>query len=339
MGIFQRRALAALACFVVLALVGATGYVVIEGVSYGDALYMTVITLTAVGYQEVFPLSGAGRSYTVAVLVMGISWMGAWFALVAAFLIELDLTQVLRSRRMTKQIDDLSGHMIVCGVGRTGTEVVRELENSGATWVVIEQRAARIARLRKELPDALMIEGDATRDAELEAAGIHRARGLVASLSQDTDNLFVCLSARDLNPELAIVARASQEETRDKLFRAGATHVVSPEISGGIRMASMLLRPTVVSFLEVATRSSDHALRVEQMRVNEGDAVAGTTLEEARIPQETGLIVIALRRGGEGGDFQFNPVPSTRIEAGDELVVLGEPRQVNRLREYIGGAT
>ena len=336
MQLFRRRALAALLSFAVLAFAGAVGYVLVEGVAYGDALYMTVITLTAVGYDEVFPLSAAGRSYTVVVLVLGISWMGVWFAFITAFLVELDLTQVLRSRRMTRRIDELNDHVIVCGVGRTGTEVVRELQQTGATWVVIEQDPDRVADLTKALPDALVVEGDATRDAELEAAGIHRARGLVACLSQDTDNLFVCLSARDLNPELTIVARASEEETRDKLFRAGASHVVSPEISGGIRMASMLLRPTVMSFLEVATRSSDQALRIEQMKVDDADRMVGRTLEEARIPQETGLIVIALRRAA-GGDFQFNPGPSTRLEAGDELGVLVEREQVDRLRAHLSG--
>lgn len=337
MRLFQRRALAALLGFALLALLGAAGYVMVEGVPYGEALFMTVITLTAVGYEEVFPLSAAGRTYTGVVLVLGISWMGVWFAFITAFLVELDLTHVLRSRRMTRQIDELENHVIVCGVGRTGTEVVRELEQTNAPWVVIEQDANQVERLRKELPDALVVEGDATRDSELEAAGIHRARGLVACLSHDTDNLFICLSARDLNPDLSIVARASQEETRDKLFRAGASHVVSPEISGGIRMASMLLRPTVMSFLEVATRSSDEALRIEQMEVREDDRIAGVTLEEAHIPRETGLIVIALRRGGEGGDFEFNPGPTTRIEPGDELVVLGRREQVDQLRDYVSG--
>ena len=238
---------------------------------------------------------------------------------------------------MTRRIDDLKDHVIVCGAGRTGTEVVRELQQSSANWVVIEEDAESVSRLTKALPDALVIQGDATRDSELEAAGIHHAQGLVACLSHDTDNLFICLSARDLNPDLAIVARASEEETRDKLYRAGASHVVSPEISGGIRMASMLLRPTVMSFLEVATRSSDHALRIEETRVAEGDRLVGATLEEARIPEETGLIVIAVRRGGGGGDFQFNPGSSTRIESGDELVVLGERAQVHRLRTYLRG--
>lgn len=337
MRLFQRRALAALAAFGALVVLGAVGYVIIEGAPFGEALYMSVITLTAVGYEEVFPLSSEGRSFTVLVLVLGISWMGVWFAFITAFLVELDLTHVLRSRRMTRRIEDLTDHVIVCGVGRTGTEVVRELEQTGAPWVVIESDAEQVARLRKELPDALVVEGDATSDSELEAAGIHRARGLVASLSHDTDNLFICLSARDLNPDLTIVARASQEETRDKLFRAGASHVVSPEISGGIRMASMLLRPTVMSFLEVATRSTDHAFRIEQLTVQEGDRLAGVSLAEARIPQETGLIVIALRRGGEGGEFLFNPGSSTHVEAGDELVVLGQREQMDQLRDHLTG--
>jgi len=335
MRVFRRRALGALLAFGLLCVLGAIGYILIEGVRPQDALYMTVITLTAVGYQEVFPLSPAGRTYTVGVLVAGISWMGAWFALITSFLVELDLRNVLRNRRMTQRIEDLSDHVVVCGVGRTGTEVVRELEQTGAPWVVIEQDVERLARLRRMLPDALVIEGDATKDAELEAAGIHRATGLVAALSHDTHNLFICLSARDLNPDLTIVARASEEETRDKLFRAGASHVVSPEISGGIRMASMLLRPTVMSFLEVATRSSDQALRIEELAVHEGQRIAGRTLEEARIPQETGLIVIAVRHPGAGGEFQFNPGSSTRVEAGDELIVLGTSDQVSSLRNYL----
>jgi len=338
MEVFKRRALAALAAFGLLCGLGAVGYVLIEGVAFGEALFMTVITLTAVGYEEVFPLSDAGRTYTALVLVAGISWMGAWFALITSFLVELDLTQVLRSRNMTRRIEELSDHVIVCGVGRTGTEVVRELRDTGVPWVVVERDGDRVEALRQEFPDGLFVKGDATRDAELEAAGVERARGLVAALSHDTDNLFICLSARDLNPEMAIVARASEEETRDKLFRAGATHVVSPEISGGVRMASMLLRPTVMSFLEVATRSTDQSLRIEQIPVREGDRLAGRTLAEARIPQKTGLIVIALRHGGDGGEFAFNPGPDARIEPGDEVIVLGTRDQVSELETYLSGA-
>ncbi|MDT8369198.1 MAG: potassium channel protein [Longimicrobiales bacterium] len=332
---FRRRALAALAAFLALTILGAAGYMIVEGAAFPDGLFMTLITITAVGYAEAIPLSPAGRIYTGILLIAGITWMGIWFAFLTSFLVELDLTHVLRSRRMTRHIETLTDHVIVCGVGRTGSEVVRELEHSRVPWVVIEIEPDQVSLLRRRHPDAFVVEGDATTDEELQRAGIDRARGLVAALSSDTDNLFICLSARDLNPELTIVARASHEDTRDKLFRAGASNVVSPEISGGIRMASMLLRPTVMSFLDVATRSSELSLRIEQMQAKEGDRITGRTLAEARIPQETGLIVIALRRAREGDDLHFNPGSATRIEAGDELVVLGTTDQVERLRTYL----
>ena len=185
-----------------------------------------------------------------------------------------------------------------------------------------------------------MIEGDATHDSVLEQAGVDRdrARAVITCLSADTDNLFVCLSVRDLNPDLIIVARAYEEETVDKLYRAGATHVVSPNVSGAIRMAVVVVRPSVVSFLDIATRSSDMALRMEHQSVGESSGVVGRTLAEARIPQETGLIVIALRkRDRDGEEFIFNPVADTRLDAGDELIVLGEESQSDQLRVYVGG--
>jgi voltage-gated potassium channel len=336
MPLFRRRALGAFLVFGLLVLGGATGYRIIEGPAWDDALYMTVITLTAVGYDEVIPLSPVGRSFTGVLLLLGITWMGAWFALITSFLVELDLSHVLRRRRMAQRLQDLEDHIIVCGAGRTGREVIRELDHSDTPWVVIERSQPRVEALRESYPEGMVLEGDATQDRLLEEAGIARARGLVATLSQDTDNLFICLSARDLNASLTIVARASQEESMDKLFRAGASNVVSPEISGGIRMASMLLRPSVMSFLDVATRSSELSLRIEQMDAREGDRVAGRTLADAQIPQETGLIVIALRRD-EDGSFTFNPGPETRVEAGDELIVLGEADQIRSLADYIRG--
>lgn len=336
MSIFKRRAIGAFVAFALLVLFGSTGYRIIEGAPWYDAVYMAVITLTAVGYDEVIPLSPAGRTHTGLILILGISWMGVWFAFITAFLVELDLSHVIRRRRMAKRLEDLEDHIIVCGAGRTGREVIREFEHAGTPWVVIERSENRLETLRRLYPDAMAIDGDATQDHMLEEAGIARARGLVAALSQDTDNLFICLSARDLNGALTIVARASQEESQDKLFRAGASHVVSPEISGGIRMASMLLRPSVMSFLDVATRSSDLSLRIEQMRAEPGDRITGHTLEEARIPQETGLIVIALRRS-EDGEFRFNPGPKTEVEEGDELIVLGTTDQIADLRAYLAG--
>ena len=186
-----------------------------------------------------------------------------------------------------------------------------------------------------QYPEVLTVIGDATLDANLTEAGIHKARGLLTCLSADPENVFVCLSARNLRPDLTIVARALEEAALDKLYRAGADHVVSPNVSGAIRMASMLLRPEVVTFLDIATRSEGLELRFEQTAILPDSKLAGLTRMEARIPQETGLIVIAVRKQtDETHQFVFNPVAATRLEPGDEMIVLGQPKQVDLLRQY-----
>lgn len=336
MNIFVRRFLGALLVLAALTVVGTVGYVLVEGVAVADALYMSVITLTAVGYQEVFPLSQEGRTFTMTLLLGGITWMGVWFALITSFIVELDLTDALRRRRNMKSIKNLKDHIIICGAGRTGRQVAQELATLTGEWVIIERDETRIQEIREILPEALVLEGDATHDQVLLDAGLLRAHGLVTCLSADTDNLFVCLSARDLAATIQIVARAYEEETMDKLYRAGADHVVSPNVSSAIRMASVLLRPSVVSFLDVATRSSELNLRMEQSTIDGASPVAGKTLAEARIPQNTGLIVIALRKkGGLGHGFVFNPVATTTLETGDEVIVLGQEDQLVRLRDYL----
>jgi voltage-gated potassium channel len=335
MKVFVPRFLVALVLAVLLVVLGTFGYMLIEGWPTFDALYMAVITLTAVGYSEVHPLTEPGRRFTMVLLYTGITWMGLWFALITSFLVELDLTHVLRRRRIMREIGRLEGHYIVCGAGRTGRQVVQELEAQGAPWVVLDRDPSRIEEILILIPDAFTIEADATHDQSLLEAGLDRAKGLISCLSADTDNLFVCLSARDLNPDLTIVVRAYEEETMDKLYRAGATYVVSPNVSGAIRMASVLLRPSVVSFLDIATRSSKLELRMEQTSIGTESHLAGKTLAQARIPQETGMIVIGLRKKDAAeSEFVFNPVASTRLEPGDEMIVLGKTEQIAHLREY-----
>ena len=232
----------------------------------------------------------------------------------------------------------MQDHYVICGAGRIGRQVAEELEEQGAPWLIIEIEPARATDLYAAIPDAYLIEGDATHDQLLVEAGVQRAAGLVACLPEDPDNFFVCLTARDLCPELTIVARANEEEAVNKLYRAGASHVVSPDMSGAIRMASVLLRPSVVSFIDIATRSSDLTPRMEQTTINQASKLAGRTLAEARIPQETGLIVIALKKKGDTPrDFLFNPPADTRLEAGDEMIVLGQEEQINQLRNYVNG--
>jgi voltage-gated potassium channel len=320
----------------VLVVIGTAGYMLIEGQSFGDSLYMAAITLTAVGYEEVWELTPNGRIFTMVLLLGGISWMGLWFASLTSLIVELDLQDVLRRRRSMRDIANMKDHVIVCGAGRTGRQVAQELESSGHAYAVIERDPKRVERLREYVPDAHVIEGDATHDQVLVAAGLIRAKGLITCLSADTDNLFVCLSARDMAAKVTIVARAYEEESIDKLYRAGADQVVSPNVSSAIRMASVLLRPSVVSFVDIATRSSEFALRMEQVSVREGSSLAGHTLAESQIPQETGLIVIAIgKREHVGHDFVFNPTAGTRLEPGDDIIVLGDQAQIEKLKTYM----
>ena len=335
---FVRRFAGLAVFFTVLTVVGTTGYMGIEGWGFQDALYMTVISITSVGYEEVHQLSRLGQNFTMILLAGCITGIGIWFALLTALIVELDLTDVLRERRNIREIKKLDDHVIICGAGRTGQQVAEELVVAGQDFVVIERDEQAIEKLREALPDLRVIHGDATLDHNLESAEVTRARALVATLNADADNLFVCLSARHLAPELMIVCRAHDEQAMEKMFRAGADRVVSPNVSSAIQMASFIARPSVMSLLDVATHSLDLSLRLEQAGITARSRLAGRTLRDAEIPQRTGLIVIAVEKDVDGErEFLFNPVATTLLEPGDELIVLGEPEQVERLRRYTTG--
>lgn len=319
---------------------GTLGYHRIEAWSWGDSVYMTVITLTAVGYDEVHPLSPPGRVFTTFILFSGITGLGLWIAFLTSFIVELDLGNALRRRRTLKLIKKMNNHVIVCGAGRTGSQVVEELLMAGESFLVIERDPEKARQVQELLPDVPVIEGDATLDHTLEEASIERARGLIACLSADTDNLFLCVSARHLSSKMEIVARAYEEQTVPKLYRAGANHVVSPNASGAIRMASYMVRPVVVSFLDVATRSPDLTLRMEQETVLESSPHIGKKLADIRLPQYTGLIVIGIRKKNPEGspedfDYVFNPQADTRLDKGDIMIVLGKPDQIDKLRKFV----
>lgn len=338
LGNFRDRFLGLLLFVCLFLAAGTIGFLQFPGWSLSDALYMTVITLTAVGYEEVHPLTDAGRVLATFLLVGGITSMGLWFALITSTIVEMDLGHVFRTRRTMREIEKLSDHIVVCGAGRTGRQVIKELAASRTPYVVLELDPERADVVREMDEGVLVLEADATHDESLVRARIGQARGLVAALSADTDNLFVCLSARDLQPKLTIVARAFDEETVSKLYKAGADHVVSPNVTGGIRMASVLLRPQVMSFLDVLTTGEGMSLRMEEVRVPDGSPLADCSLEEAAIPQKTGLIVIAIRHDGKrdrGEAFRYNPGPHERIRPGDVLVVLGTPEQVDGLEAAV----
>jgi len=324
---------------IVLVAFGTVSFWLLFDWSVTDAAWMTVITITAVGYDEVRQLSDAGRILAAVLLTGGITLMGVWFALLTSALIEMDLGQAFRIRRNMKNIEMLKNHVIVCGGGRTGLQIATELKAAGVPYLIVDRDAERAEQLRRMDGQALVLVGDSTKDETLVEGRIGVARGLVACLSQDTDNLFVCLSARDLQPNLTIVARAYDEQTTQKLYVAGADHVVSPNVTGGIRMAAVLLRPQVVSFLDVVAQGDGLALRLEEIRIPAESPLAGHSLEEARIPQRTGLIVIAIRHTGEGDrgpGWRYNPGPSEVLGKGDTLIVMGQTDQLDQLANLVG---
>lgn len=332
---FIRRFAAAAAYFAVLFGLATVGYRLIERWTWFDSFYMVVTTVTSVGYMEVHPLGPVGRTFTMVVIVLGVTGLGIWWALITALIVELDLGGVLRRRRKMKQLDLLQDHYVICGAGRVGRMALREMQRAGVPVVVIEKDATRANDLEEEYPALLTLHTDATKERALEEARIRSAKGLAACLADDGDNLLVVLTARDLNPKITTVARAYNEESMTRLKRAGADHVISPTLTGGIRMASTLLRPHVVSFLDSAIVGPDMDLRLEEATIPEGSPVAGLMLHEARIPQRTGLVVVAVQAVASHGGQIYNPGPDTRLEPGDVMIVLGKDEQLRRLREYV----
>lgn len=335
---FRQRFLGALLFTIALVAVGTAGFSSMPGWSLSDGFYMTIITLSSVGYEEVRPLESTGsRLFATLIVVGSVGTLGIWFALITSTLVEMDLAHAFRRRRTMKAIEKIKNHIIVCGAGRMGRQVIKELIKTRLPYVTIEIDPASADKVRALDPDALILEGDATHDDMLVQARIGQARGLVGALSADTDNLFVCLTARDLQPGLTIVSRAYDEDAGAKLRKAGADHVVSPNVTGGIRMASVLLRPQVMSFLDVVTRSENLELLLEQIPVPPDSPLDGVPLAKAEIPRKTGLIVLAIQHGEDRREpFNYNPGPNEQIWSGDTLIVLGRPEQMDRLRAALG---
>ncbi|MBN2406285.1 MAG: potassium channel protein [Elusimicrobia bacterium] len=316
-------------------LVGTAGYMVIEKWSFLESLYMTIITLTTVGFMEVRPLSPQGRIFTIIILMVGFSIILYGFGNVTAFFVEGQLMGILRRKKMDKKISRLNDHYIICGSGDMGRYVISEFANTQNQFVIVEKDEAEIKLLEEKYDKLLYIAGDASSDAVLESAGIKSAKGLITTFADDKKNLFVVLTARSLNPALRIVARSNEEESERKLKRAGANNVVSANSIGGMRMASEMIRPTVVSFLDVMLRAKDGVLRVEEAVVHENSKVAGVTIGESNILKNIGLIVIAVK-DSQSREYVYNPRSDLKLNPGDTLIVLGKVEQVARLREYTG---
>ncbi len=330
----QNKIKIAITLVVLVILVGTAGFVLIEGWQPLDALYMTTITLSTVGFKEVNQLGPAGRIFTIFLIFSGLGVFVFGLTVVSSFILEGHLGGLVRRHRMERKIKDINNHFIICGMGETGKHVLEEFKKAHVPFVVIEKDRAQIEKL-ESYPEAICIEGDATEDEVLSKAGIERAQGLVTALPLDTDNLFVVLSARHINPNLRIVARGTDEATLYKMKKAGANNVISPNTIGGLRMASIMLRPTVVAFLDVMSRGeSDVSLRLEEVKLPAGSHLDKKSLNEAKIPQETGLMIIAIKKKGEHS-FIYNPTSNTTLSVGDTLIVLGNLEQVEKIHHYI----
>lgn len=313
---------------------GTLGYTWIEKWSPLDSLYMTLITIATIGYGETHPLSDGGRVFTILLILTSLGIAAYSFTKVAQFVIEGEFHHFIRGRRMDKRIAELSGHVILCGGGSTGRCVAEELIKTRRPFVVIERDPELLEHTRR-LGDFPFVQGDATEDETLKMAGVDRAVGLIAGLPEDKDNVFVVLTARSLNPRLRIVSRVSEEENADKLKKAGADEVVSPTAIGGLRLASVMIRPQAVGFLDQMLRTAGGAIRVEEAEVGAGSGLAGRTLKDANIGRTTGMLVMAIKP--KGGGYHFNPVADTAVQAGDVLIVMGTPEQLATLRKLAAG--
>jgi voltage-gated potassium channel len=333
----QRRLFVLLAALGSVLALGTVGYMLIEGWPAFDGLYMTVVTVGSVGYGETHPLSTAGRVFTVVLIVVGLGVAGYGLSTVTAVLVEGQLTGLIEQRKMEKKIKNLREHVILVGWGDTARNVADELMKAGTPFVVIERDRALESSLERP-GTVLYIIGDAADTAVLQQARIEMARGLITATSSDKDNIFVILTARELNPKLRIVSRFVAEESQNKLMRAGANVTVSSDKIGGLRMASEMLRPHVVSFLDAMLReTAGTAVRVEEVQVPPDSPWVGRSLGETRIQEKVGVVVFGLREAATGR-YLFNPAPTSTLSAGDVLIGCADRDQLTSLRRLVGGS-
>jgi len=317
----------AVALLVLIIAGGTVGYIVIEGWSAWDAFYMTIITVTTVGYKEVHDLSRAGEVLTVVVLISGVGAALYTFTLLATVVVEGGLPKRLQKRRHQRMLETVKDHFIICGYGRIGSIVARQFRRQNIPYVVVERSIERVQTAIEE--GALGIEADASREEVLKRVGIDRARGLIAVVGTDAENVYAILSARVLRPDLFIIGRAETEDATIKLKRAGADRVISPYQIGAVQIAQTALRPAVVDFVELATSAENIELAMEQITIAPQSTFASRSILDASLRQQYGVIVVGIQR--HDTRMEFNPEPDTTIHAGDKLVVLGRPESLKRL--------
>lgn len=312
-----------------LGIIGILGFHFIEGWPLFDGFYMVLTTFTTIGYTELHPLSSAGRAFNAFLIVTGVGLVFLAIGLLTQALIEFEYEQLFGRRKMQREIGKLSDHYIICGAGRVGRAVARELARKPVPFVVIENKPDKAQRFASEF---LTIVGDATHEATLREAHIDRAIGLVAATTTDATNVYIVLTARGINPKLKILARASEDEAERHLLTAGADSVVSPYTFAGHRIAHSFLRPNVLDLIDVAmVQQGELGLEIEEILITPDSPMAGKTIATSKLRQDLGLIVLGIKRGT--APIRYNPKSEDRIEANDRIIVMGEPSGLRRLEE------
>lgn len=313
--------------FVLVLFIGGTaGYSILEGWSIFDSLYMTIITLSTTGFKEFHPLSAAGRIFTIFLIIFGISFL---FYALGKINIAIFEEQIFKRGKMQKEIDKLKDHYIICGHGKMGDFITSELYSKNISFIIIEKDEGHIEHIKDK--KYLFIQGDATEDDVLLSAKIDSAKGLVAVLNNDVLNVYATLTARGLNENLKIIARADEDSSRQKLIKAGADKVILPYEIGGFRITQALLKPTVVEYIDGLFSLPDLGLEIEEIRIGENSKLIGKTLANSGLRGKLNVIILSIYR--KNGDLIYNPTSDIMIEAGDTLVVIGEISELKILEE------
>lgn len=316
-------------------LAGTLGYILLLRVDFIDALYMTIITISTVGFGEVGPMTDAAKLFTIFLIFAGLFVVGYGVTGLISMIFEGKLKTAWRKRRMEAKMQELKGHYIVCGAGEVGRTVIKSLNEDAVPFIVIEENEKRADELTEA--GILTIRGNATNEEILQKAGISQAKGIVCTLPTDSENVFAVLTARQMNEDIYIVSKAVERTSHNKLRKAGANTTISPNEIGGQRMAAHLIRPSVISFLDVITRAGDVTLDLEEVIICACSGTIGKSLSEVKIPEQTGLIILALKRKDET-EFKFNPGSGEILKEGDTLVTLGTAEQVAHLNAIINPA-
>jgi voltage-gated potassium channel len=310
-------------------LIAITGYMILLDLSFVDALYMTIITISTVGYQEVKPMTDAAKIFSIFVIITSVGTVGYMISAIFNFFSEGLVNETWKVKRMEKEIEQLKHHFIICGAGETGLHVIKEFKRQHVPFVVIDNHEQTVKELIIE--GVLVINDDATYEDVLEKANIHQAKGLIAALSKDADNVFVVLTAREMNKNLHIIARAHEENAYKKLKRAGADNTVSPNEIGGKKMAAMMVNPSLSRFMDTIIDTGKISISLEEVEINASSSLVNQTLIEAKISEKTGLMILAIRKE-DNNEFLFNPRASERLNPKDKMIVVGEKDQIDKLK-------